>query len=45
MVTMIYAVMMMDFRLSRVRAFARMHENMLFPLPGLPQTVMTFPIG
>ena len=43
--TLISALMMMAFRLSRVRAFARIQENILFPLPGLPQTVMTFPIG
>jgi len=43
--TLISALMMIAFRLSRVRAFARMQENILFPLPGLPQTVMTFPIG
>src|SRR5699024_12702125 len=43
--TLISALMMMAFRLSRVRAFARMQENMLLPLPGLPETVMTSPIG
>ena len=42
--TLISALMMMAFRLLRVRAFARIQENILFPLPGLPHTVMTFPI-
>ena len=32
------------FLLSRVRAFARIQQNMDFPLPGLPQTVMIFAI-
>jgi len=42
--TFISALIMMAFRLSRVRAFARIQQNMDLPLPGLPQTVITLPI-
>ena len=33
---------MMAFRLSRVRAFARIQQNMDLPLPGLPQTAVSY---
>ena len=42
--TFMSALIMMAFRLSRVRALARIQQNMDLPLPGLPQTVITLPI-